>query len=132
MIALQELAERTTKIFQRDCHFECATPVLSPNYATTIHLFRIAQEAVGNAIKHGHARRIVIRLFVNGKDIVLGIHDDGNGAHPVSLRQGMGLRLMQYRSGVIGGSLVIQRFPGEGTTVVCTVKAPIADATDSA
>lgn len=124
MTALREFAERTTRIFHRECVFECPKPVLSPDSSTTIHLFRIAQEAVGNALKHAQAQRITIRLFVNGPDLVLGVSDDGNGALPEAGRlRGMGLRVMQYRTGVIGGTLVIQRVPNQGTSVICTVKA---------
>lgn len=128
MTALQDLADRTTKVFQRECRFECPQPVLSTDAATTMHLYRIAQEAVANAIKHGQARCITIRLFRNGGDIVLGVKDDGNGASPnPEKRRGMGLRVMQYRAGVIGGSLMFQRVPHEGTSVVCTVKAASAE-----
>jgi two-component system CheB/CheR fusion protein len=129
--ALQDLAERTGKIFQRDCSFRCAAPVLVVDQATSIHLFRIAHEAVGNAIKHGKANRIDIQLKVQGRDLILGVHDDGCGLpeQPMAGR-GMGLRIMQYRAGAINGSIVVQREKAGGTAVVCTVKQALRPAGD--
>src|SRR5262249_1883067 len=62
MSALQELASNTEKIFSVACRLDCRTPVLVEDHAAATHLFRIAQEAVSNAIKHGKARRIAIHL----------------------------------------------------------------------
>jgi PAS domain S-box-containing protein len=121
--ALKELASRTTRFFHVDCRLQCKTPVLIEDEATGIHLLRIAQEAVGNAIKHGQPRHIEIGLTKNDREIVLAIRDDGRGL-PKHRKptKGMGLRVMQYRAGVIGGSLLVQRQAGGGTVVVCTVK----------
>ena len=122
MEGLQELAARTAKVFRLGCHFHCLAPVLVADHAVAIHLYRIAQEAVGNAVKHGKARNIQITLTALGNNVRLGVSDDGIGI-PAQLppSKGMGLRIMQYRTGVIGGSLVIQRHPNGGTSVVCTV-----------
>ena len=122
MDALKALAERTKRIFQIDCHFQCEKPVLVPDHTVGIHLYRIAQEAVANSVKHGKAGRIDIGLTANGSNVVLAVNDNGLGI-PVKLRKhkGMGLRIMQYRAGVIGGSLLVQHNPNGGTTVVCTV-----------
>ena len=124
--ALQQLAARTERIFHIDCRMRCEAPVLISGSATGIHLYRIAQEAISNAIKHGRARSIDIGLTINNQNIILAIRDSGVGI-PVKLRKrkGMGLRVMQYRAGVIGGSLVVQRQPKGGTTVVCTIKRGI-------
>jgi two-component system sensor kinase FixL len=130
-VALQDLAERTGKIFQRDCRFHCAKPVLMEDQSTGIHLFRIAQEAVGNAIKHGKATRIDIQLTVLGNDLVLGVHDNGCGlSEQPATGRGMGLRIMQYRAGAINGSIVVQRENSGGTAVVCTVKGALRLAID--
>jgi PAS domain S-box-containing protein len=120
--ALEELTERTRKFYGVDCRFRAKKSGARANQATDIHLYRIAQEAVGNAIKHGHARRIDIGLTQTDKDVVLAIKDFGVGM-PEELpnRRGIGLRMMQYRAGVIGGTLLIQRNSRGGTTVVCTV-----------
>ena len=65
--ALRELAAGTKKVFGCDCRFRCDPPVLVPNHTVAIHLYRIAQEAVSNAIKHGQARRIEISLTAQGQ-----------------------------------------------------------------
>jgi two-component system CheB/CheR fusion protein len=123
VVALEDLAERTRRIFQRDCHFRCVNLVSLAGEAMGIHLFRIAQEAVSNAIKHGKASRIDIRLAARDFDLVLGVHDNGSGLPvPPHRGKGMGLRIMQYRAGAINGSLVVQRGRDAGTDVVCTVK----------
>jgi PAS domain S-box-containing protein len=62
MSALQELATTVSKLFQVDCRFECAEPMLVNDNTAATHLYRIAQEAINNAIKHGKATRILIRL----------------------------------------------------------------------
>lgn len=123
--ALQDLARRTAEVFGIDCRFECPRPVPVKNEATGIHLYRIAQEAVGNAVKHGRPRHIAIKLIQTDRQLVLGVRDDGRGL-PRSPRkhQGIGLRIMNYRAGVIGGSLAVQRGPTGGTEVVCTVHLP--------
>jgi PAS domain S-box-containing protein len=130
MEALKTLAARTKKVFHIDCHFQCEKPVLVSDHTVGNHLYRIALEAVGNALKHGKAQRIDIGLTANGKNVVLVVGDNGLGI-PVtkSNHKGMGLRIMQYRIGVIGGSLLVQRNPNGGTTVVCTVSGGLMPST---
>jgi signal transduction histidine kinase len=122
MVALESLAARTKKMFQVRCHFNCRRPVLVKDNTVATHLFRIAQEAVTNAIKHGKPGRIEISLTETPGRINLAVKDDGLGM-PARLpkKPGMGLRIMRYRAGMIGGSLVIQKEAGGGTTIVCTV-----------
>jgi PAS domain S-box-containing protein len=123
MESLQDLATHTQKVFHRKCRFRCETPVSIGDPAIGIHLYRIAQEAVSNAIRHGKATQIDIQLALHDRDLILGIHDNGGGMpaeFPKS--KGMGLRIMQYRSGVINGSLAVQREARGGTAIVCTVK----------
>jgi signal transduction histidine kinase len=93
-----------------------------PDHTVAIHLYRIAREAVSNAIKHGQARRIEIRLTAKDRSVILAVNDNGIGI-PCKLprRKGMGLRLMRYRSEVIGGALVVEPQVAGGTRVVCTV-----------
>lgn len=128
MVALRELAARTKKVFQIDCRFRCRTPVLIHELDVGIHLYRIAQEAISNAIKHGKASRIDIGLAMNGDRIILAVNDNGIGL-PKKPRhkKGLGLRLMQYRAGVIDASLLAQRQPDGGTAFVCSVREPAAN-----
>lgn len=121
--ALRELAERTGRIFRIDCEFTCQRPFPIRDETTGVHLYRIAQEAVGNAVKHGKPKRLVISLQFTSGAIVLAVEDDGRGFRPrPRKKQGIGIRIMQYRAGVIGGSLVVQRGPRGGTTVICRLK----------
>jgi PAS domain S-box-containing protein len=122
MSALQTLSNRTEKLFHIHCHFSCPRPVLIGNNVVATHLFRIAQEAITNAIKHGRAKRINIVLNETPGRIMLAVKDNGTGiTERRQKKSGMGLRIMRYRAGIIGGSLAVQKEGSAGTTVVCTV-----------
>jgi two-component system CheB/CheR fusion protein len=120
--ALRELAAGTRKVFRCDCRCRCDPPVLLPDHSVAIHLYRIAQEAVSNSVKHGQARRIEIGLTAKGRSVTLAVKDNGAGI-PLRLprRKGMGLQIMRYRAEVIGGALLVEPVPGGGTRVACTV-----------
>lgn len=124
MAALQQLADSASQMFRIRCEFLCHSPVLVTDHTIATHLYRIAQEAVSNAVKHGKTKEAQILLRTSGERIVLVIKDKGVGL-PESLPsgKGMGLRIMQYRAGIIGGSVVVQRDPEGGTSVVCSVQS---------
>ena len=118
MSALQELALSTERIFRVTCRFDCNPPVRVGDYPAATHLFRLAQEAVSNAIKHGKAKRILIRLKEERGRITLSVIDNGSGfPAQVPKSKGMGLRIMQSRAGMIGGTLTIERNAVGGTSV---------------
>jgi signal transduction histidine kinase len=118
--ALQEFATEIEDIFRIECRFECDDLVSISNDSVANHLFRIAQEAVHNAIRHGKARKIVMTLREGGEEGVLTIRDEGSGISFVdSAYAGMGLRTMDYRARMIGGSLTIERAGERGTLVAC-------------
>lgn len=124
MLALEEYAATSTKLFKVSCRFECDLPVLIHAPATAGHLYRIAQEAVSNAIKHGKAENILIRLDANEEGTVLSIKDDGTGLpEPLPKDRGMGLRIMAHRSGMIGGKFNARRDATGGTLVTCELCA---------
>ena len=79
MSGLQELAAKTSKIFGIKCRFACEGTVLVADISVATHLFRIAQEAVSNAVKHGGASEVVIRLEVGHENALLLVSDDGPG-----------------------------------------------------
>jgi signal transduction histidine kinase len=90
------------------------------NRIANSHLYRIAQEAVSNSIRHGKANRVEISLTSAKGEIVLKIRDNGTGLpRHLGKRQGMGLRIMNHRAGTIGASLVVRRRASGGTEVVC-------------
>ncbi len=121
MSALQQWASEVEDLFGVSCRFQCFAPVLIHDDTVATHLYYIAREAVNNAIKHGHASRIVIRLAANQEQGVLTVSDDGSGIADIPANNaGMGRHLMNYRARVIGGSLEIQRVATGGTMVSCS------------
>jgi signal transduction histidine kinase len=134
MEALQDFAASTNELFKVSCRFECPFPVLINDIHTAQHLYRIAQEAVGNAIKHGRARNIRIRLDAPKGGKRLSIIDDGIGRPPFSTDgNGMGLRIMSYRADRIGATFNIRRRDPTGTVVICFLPlAPVAVHSDRA
>src|SRR5580704_7823525 len=130
MSALRQWAGEVEDLFAVNCRFQCFTPVLIHDDAVATHLYYVAREAVNNAIKHGQARQIVIRLAADHRQGTLTIQDDGYGiSSTVPGNKGMGLHLMDYRARMVGGSLEIQRVPTGGTIVTCLfpVMPPVAD-----
>ena len=119
MSALAELALNTEKMFCVRCLFDCPEVVQFNEHAAATHLFRIAQEAVSNAIKHGKAKQISIQLRADAGHLRLRVNDDGIGfPENFSGGTGMGLRIMQSRIGMVGGSLTIERQVTGGTSVI--------------
>jgi signal transduction histidine kinase len=86
-----------------------------------LHLYRIAEEAVGNAVKHAGAKSITISLAVFAERHVLEIGDDGKGIGHKLKTPGMGLRNMRYRANVIGAELTVGPRKGGGTCVRCAL-----------
>jgi PAS domain S-box-containing protein len=123
MSALREQAMRVRKVYGVRCRFLCPSPVFVSDPTVATHLFRIAQEAVTNAVKHSRCRSVLIRLKATPERLLLGVQDDGHGRIPsVGRRSGMGLHVMQFRASTINGSLVVQRRTKGGTEVICTVE----------
>jgi signal transduction histidine kinase len=120
MSALGKWANEVEVLFQIRCSFHCDAPVYVPDANAATHLYRIAQEAVNNAIRHGKSKNIVISLAEKGGTAVLTIQDDGGGfpAKPTSV-PGVGLSIMNYRADMIGGSLKVQPNDSRGITVTC-------------
>ncbi len=122
MAALDELARSTHQPKRLKCRFECpkATPLGDSLVAT--HLYRIAQEAVNNAIKHSGAKAITITLSPVDEGLHLTVSDDGSGL-PDSFppNAGMGLHIMQYRARLLGGTLAVRPASPKGTSVTCVI-----------
>jgi len=119
MSALQLYAGEIEDLFGIDCHLQCEEPVLIHNAPMATHLYHITQEAVNNALKHGHAKNIVIRLFAGDREGTLIIKDDGVGIERPQNTSGVGLHIMNYRAGMIGATLDIRREQPSGTSVTC-------------
>ncbi len=121
MSALQLWAAEVEDLFRTSCRCKCESPVLKHDVIAATHLYHIAQEAVNNAIRHGDAREISIQLRALDGRGVLTIEDNGAGIRDSATAGcGMGLHIMNYRAGMIGGALEVRRPATRGTTVVCT------------
>jgi PAS domain S-box-containing protein len=120
--ALDLLAKRSslsgTKV--KFCSRHEAPPAIQ--LKTRNHLYRIAQEAVQNALKHSGAKNIDIELWSRPGDLRLSVIDDGQGlTTEVAKGLGLGMRTMRFRASAIGGRLSITRGPNGGNCVVCDV-----------
>jgi signal transduction histidine kinase len=120
--ALDELASSTSKLAGISCTFICVGPVQIRDNTGAVHLFRIAQEALSNATKHGHAKAVVIALEACDGALSLRVSDDGVGFDQTrSERKGMGLNIMRYRARMLAGTLETQSNSPRGTMVTCTI-----------
>lgn len=118
--ALEQLAATTSDNARLRCKFDCAHPDPVFDSHISLHLYRIAQEAVSNALRHGGAGNIAIGLDWQDGETVLAIEDDGKGLSCEGLMtEGMGQRTMRYRAGLIGGRLAVGPGPTRGTRVEC-------------
>lgn len=122
MTAFQELAGTVSQGARITCVFECAAPVLIHNDAAATHLYRIAQEAVRNAIRHGKPRRIGINLSEGDGRVSLSVEDDGVGLPESGPRSpGLGIRIMAHRAAMIQGAFSIEPAATGGTVVTCSI-----------
>jgi len=120
MDGFQEMARNISERFKISCEFECRESVLLHDAESSTQLYRIAQEAVTNAVKHGHAKYINISLEQTGGATTLTVTDDGVGLpESAGESQGMGLRIMAYRASMLGATFSIERLSDAGTCVTC-------------
>jgi signal transduction histidine kinase len=124
--ALLELSRVTAQNHHVACELKCDSSVRLSDSTVATHLYRIAQEAVINAIRHGHVSQIVIELSRRDTNLTLSIKDDGIGL-PAPLREnhGIGLRIMSSRAGMIGGTLSVRNQAKGGAIVTCDL--PLAN-----
>jgi PAS domain S-box-containing protein len=117
--ALAELAARVPDLVSFSCS---EVQTLNLGSDVELHLYRIAEEALSNSIRHAQAHNIWIQLQPSSRGtLALTIGDDGKGSSEVPEKAGMGIQNMKYRAGVIGGVLEITTGPGRGTIIRCSV-----------
>jgi signal transduction histidine kinase len=123
--ALRELAVQTEKLFHVKCNFQTGGKTSIFSQPAAAHLYRIAQEAVANAIKHAEPSLIQIRLARAKDKTILTISDNGAGFKFSGLSgPGLGLSAMQHRAGIIGAALQVQSPPNGGTIITCSLPPP--------
>jgi signal transduction histidine kinase len=119
--ALRALTRRTQEMTGVRCEFLAVGDVRVANPEAAQHLYRIAQEALSNAVRHAHATRIAVELRRSDGELKLQVEDDGIGLPPTLAAGGMGLRTMAYRTQLLGGELTVIPAPTAGTRVTCCV-----------
>ena len=121
--ALRQLAQNAERLFDVSCDFEEVDSAHIHDNTTATHLYRIAQEAVNNAVRHGNADRVRLLLAAGEDQIRLQVRDDGSGFDEDASAEadGMGVHIMNYRARIIGGTLDLSSAIGEGTVVTCTL-----------
>ncbi len=125
--ALEVFSANVCALFRIFCGFKCNRSFPNLGSGVETHLFRIAQEAVNNAMSHGRARRIDISLSLRSGKGFLRVRDDGVGISMKPLAgNGAGLHTMDFRARIIGGSLQVRRLAGGGTVVTCAFPLPPA------
>jgi len=118
--ALAGLALEVNEYPGVECTVECSTGAAAADPETQMHLYRIAQESVSNALRHGRARNIRMRYDCDGHFNRLEVLDDGNGIPPESERlEGIGLKSMRHRAQIINGSVEVAALSTGGTRVYC-------------
>lgn len=119
--ALRELAARTNDLEGITCTFRSDSPVAVTDDFTASHLYRIAQESLNNALRHGKPKHIVISLEGETGQLVLNVADDGVGFQPNHANKGLGLKAMHYRASLIGATLSVGPSDTGGVSVSCKV-----------
>ncbi len=129
VIALRALADSVARMFKVACRVDCDVPPPAVDGAAATHLYRIAQEAVNNALRHGKPGQIVLSLSGAGDRAALTIEDDGAGLpDDWQSSRGLGTRIMAHRANLLGGALSIEPNPTGGTWVRCSFPPPQGEA----
>jgi len=119
--ALRALAQSTEKLYKISCIFQCEDSIKIHDHEAATHLYRIAQEALSNAMKHAKPAQVILSLVETHGLLILRVCDNGKGfPESVPPEGGMGLHIMNYRARMIGATLTVQRAAGGGTFIICS------------
>ncbi|MCE9520360.1 MAG: hypothetical protein K8R87_12510, partial [Verrucomicrobia bacterium] len=120
-VALDELAVMTRHLTHMKVSFREEGEIRLGDSGAAMHLYRIAQEALNNSLRHSHGTEVIISLRLQGETVRLTVADDGSGPpENLEMAEGMGLKTMAYRARALGATLEIQRRSPRGTLVSCT------------
>ncbi len=125
VVALEALAQSVTRLHRVNCTFRFDGDGGEDDERVAIHLYRIAQEAISNALKHGKAQNIAVWLEETRDCLSLRITDDGVGVAETPQTSGMGLAVMRYRAQLSGGELMVDRLEEGGTRILCAVRTSV-------
>jgi signal transduction histidine kinase len=122
LAAMEELSENAPQLLGISCQWQHSGSEPKVDHNRALHLYRIAQEAVNNSVKHGRARKVTISLDVADHTLRLQVIDDGSGLSPKTVANpGLGLRIMRYRARMIDALLTVERAGSAGGTIVTCV-----------
>jgi two-component system CheB/CheR fusion protein len=125
MHSLKDLAQSFSRLYDVECSFTCPNPIRIAAPDTALHVFRIAQEALQNAVKHGKPKRIRVQLLARANLVELTIENDGTNFNPSPAKRnkGLGLHIMKHRAAVLQGDLIVEKLRPKGTLVKCLFRA---------
>ncbi len=121
--AIQDLATTMNSLFRGSIRVRSDEEVIVKDRDTATHLYRIAQEALSNAVRHANATRIDVDISQDDQGVTMSISDDGCGSSIQKRPDGMGQHTMRYRANLIGARITMKTAPSRGTSVTCTVPA---------
>jgi len=129
VLALESLVQSVTRLQRVDCTFQHRGVPVNYDAQTAGNLYRIAQEAINNATKHGKAKNVAVSLTASEDVTTLRIWDDGIGFSQTKPNgSGMGLNIMRYRARLNGGELKIEQPPSGGTQIWCRARTTSSEA----
>lgn len=118
-LALRELVMTTNTLCQGKIGFEGDDELVVRDSEVALHLYRITQEALSNAMRHANATHVSVRLRRDQRHLSISVEDDGCGSAIQSRPDGMGWKTMRYRAKLIGAEIRMETKAAEGTTVCC-------------
>jgi PAS domain S-box-containing protein len=121
-VGLEQLTDTVEAVFGVPCTMDWDA-VAAFETTTAVHIYRIVQEALHNAVKHAKPRQLQVRARRRGEDLVVEVSDDGTGLGGSEGGRGMGRKIMEFRANIIGGQLAVESRPGRGTVVRLAVQS---------
>jgi len=125
-VALRELVMVTRTLCHAAIGFESDDDIVVRDAEVAMHLYRITQEALSNAMRHSNATRVDVRVMRDDRRLSISVADDGCGSAIQGRPDGMGWRTMHYRAKLIGAQIEKESRPAGGTTVRCSLPVPVA------
>lgn len=119
LLALEDLAAYTSQLFGVSCTLCQSEPPRVLEQSSEIHIYRIVQECISNAIKHGKATCVRIESLPRQNEHLFAVTDNGSGFKNKPRGPGMGMRVMEYRARVIGAQISVSQPPEGGCRVEC-------------